>query len=197
MVTYFVRRMLGGFAQFLMASFIIFYIATELPPSSTKTIDCRICLPVPPSREFIQFIQFLEKSYHIDKPWPLNYVYWLFDPEDTTTLTYDPSGGPPVQHQKGVDITIGNLQIKGSGILTGDLGMSVNVDMGMPVIDLLGPGLDKVLAAFLALITTLVAIATAQRMGRPHPHRVSITPTAYSLEDWWHLHSTTAVESKG
>jgi|GEM_PF-2662776 len=194
MVAYFVRRVIGGIAHLLMALFVVFYVVIELPGSKPQMMPCPHC-PFPPTKEAIRFI---EKNYFIDKPWPLNFVNWLFDPDEPITRqSYDLQGNPLPPIQKGMDITIGNLHIKGSGVLTGDLGVSVNFDQGTPVTDMFGHGIGEMFALLISLIATLMAIGTAQRMGRPRPYRVSITPTAYSLGDWWHLHSTTAVESKG
>jgi hypothetical protein len=186
MVAYFVRRIIGGFAQLLMVLLIIFYIVIEFPGGKPQMMPCPHC-PFPPTKEAIRFI---EKNYFVGKPWPLNFVGWMFDPdEQITSQSYDLQGNPLPPIQKGVDITIGNLQIKGSGVLTGDLGVSVNFDQGTPVTDMFGRGIGEMFAFLISLVVVLMAIATAQRMGRPQPYRLSATPTALTLADWWHLHA--------
>jgi peptide/nickel transport system permease protein len=65
----------------------------------------------------------LEKRYKLDKPWPLSFFVWLFDPNDTTINSYDLAGNP-VELQKGIDVNIFGLRLRGSGTLTGDFGNS-------------------------------------------------------------------------
>ena len=78
-------------------------------------------------------IDYYTKIYGLDKPYPLNYLLWLFDPAKTSETSYDIKGNPTVK-SIGVDI----FGIKGSGILTGDLGKSVKIDLNKPVVDLIG-----------------------------------------------------------
>jgi peptide/nickel transport system permease protein len=61
----------------------------------------------------------LRSDFALGRPWPFSFVFWLFDPEDVTTI--DPDNGGAIV-PKGIDLTIGGWRIKGSGILTGDFG---------------------------------------------------------------------------
>jgi ABC-type dipeptide/oligopeptide/nickel transport system permease component len=65
----------------------------------------------------------LEKKYKLDKPWPLNFLVWLFDPSDTEVTGYDLQGNL-VTTSKGLDVNILGMRLRGSGILTGDFGKS-------------------------------------------------------------------------
>jgi peptide/nickel transport system permease protein len=92
------------------------------------------------------------KSYKLDSPYPVNYLRWLFDPLDTTYI--DPDDQNLIK-QKGIDITIGDFHIKGSGALTGDFGNSVQIQKGTPVMGLM---LDK-LPNTLALTTSSLILS--------------------------------------
>jgi peptide/nickel transport system permease protein len=61
--------------------------------------------------------QVLVDYYKVDRPWPLSYLAWLFDPTKTTEMNQNRKIVPV-----GVDISIGEWQLRGSGILTGDFG---------------------------------------------------------------------------
>lgn len=73
-------------------------------------------------------IKALEQHYKFDKPWPLNFFLWLFDPSDTTQTNFDSQTFP-----KGIDVSILGLHIKGTGILTGDFGKSDVVFKGRDI----------------------------------------------------------------
>ncbi|MEO8287837.1 MAG: ABC transporter permease [Chloroflexota bacterium] len=62
----------------------------------------------------------MDETWKLDKPWPLNFFTWLFDPNDTTEI--DDNGR---QHARGIHIDIGGWTIQGSGILTGNFGKSI------------------------------------------------------------------------
>lgn len=61
----------------------------------------------------------LESDFALNRPWPLSFVFWLFDPEDVTRIDHE-NGEAVVP--KGIDLSIAGWRIKGSGILTGDFG---------------------------------------------------------------------------
>jgi peptide/nickel transport system permease protein len=61
----------------------------------------------------------LQETFKMDKPWPYNFVLWVFDPQTTMQKNADGTLSP-----KGIDIDILGLHIKGSGMLTGDFGTS-------------------------------------------------------------------------
>jgi peptide/nickel transport system permease protein len=75
----------------------------------------------------------IERVWKVDKPWPLNFFTWLFDPSDTTQLDDNAQEVP-----KGIDVNVFDWHIKGSGILTGDLGTSTSTSKGAAVGDLIG-----------------------------------------------------------
>lgn len=60
-----------------------------------------------------------EEVYKLDKPWPFNYFLWLFDPQTTVQKEKDGTLKP-----KGIDLDLFGVHVKGSGMLTGDVGTS-------------------------------------------------------------------------
>lgn len=97
----------------------------------------------------------LEKTWKVDKPWPLNFAAWLFDPNDTTDLDDNAQEIP-----KGIDVNIFGWHIRGSGILTGDLGTSSNTSKGAAVGDLIGAkaGNTFLLVGVSLILSFLIAV---------------------------------------
>jgi peptide/nickel transport system permease protein len=65
-----------------------------------------------------RFKRQLDQLYSLDKPWPLSFLAWLYDPADSSY--YDPFQHKDVPY--GLDLWIGPLHITGSGLVTGDWG---------------------------------------------------------------------------
>ncbi|HET6314718.1 MAG TPA: hypothetical protein VFH60_12860 [Chloroflexia bacterium] len=66
---------------------------------------------------------------------------------------------------KGVDVDLAGLQIRGSGILTGDFGYSVAMAKGTLALDVYGRGFDLAFAVLLGMVLTFGYVATVQRLG--------------------------------
>ena len=81
----------------------------------------------------VGLIDYYTKIYGLDKPYPLNYLLWLFDPAKTSETTYDIKGNSTTK-----PIGVNLFGLRGTGILTGDLGKSVKIDLNKPVVDLMG-----------------------------------------------------------
>jgi peptide/nickel transport system permease protein len=81
--------------------------------------------------------QQLEETYKLDKPWPLNYLTWLFDPGDTIATTYTPDN-KPITTTKGIDLNIFGAHIRGSGMLTLDFGTSASYAYNTPISQYIG-----------------------------------------------------------
>lgn len=60
----------------------------------------------------------LEQQFSLDKPWPLSFLAWVYDPADTSY--YDPIKRTDVPY--GADFWVGPLHVTGSGLVTGDWG---------------------------------------------------------------------------
>lgn len=80
--------------------------------------------------------QYLAFRYKVDKPWPVDFLTWLFDPNDTVEFLSDANGNN-YQVPKGIDLQIGGLRIRGSGVLTGDLGYTDSLGNDNKISDLL------------------------------------------------------------
>jgi peptide/nickel transport system permease protein len=94
-------------------------------------------------------------QYKNDRPWPLSFLVWLFDPEHTTQEGPD---GSPVS--KGINVTILGVNIKGSGILTGDWGTSRFVHQGSNIRVMIGEqaGSTLLLVGVALLLSLIIAI---------------------------------------
>jgi peptide/nickel transport system permease protein len=104
----------------------------------------------------------LEKKYKLDKPWPLNFATWLFDPSDTYVTGYDLSGNF-ITTTKGLDLNVFGLHIKGSGILTGDFGKSEGYARNTEISKIIS---DRWFETVLLVLTSLVlALAIGVPLG--------------------------------
>jgi peptide/nickel transport system permease protein len=126
MTTYIIRRFLQSVLFIAVGALTVYTVVVVLMPFGPKflydrTIErFRAMAPDFPGTPRSPETDALIAAYKIDKPWPLNFAYWLFDPNDTTQRV-------PLTDQvvpKGIDVHIGGFRLKGSGILTGDLGIS-------------------------------------------------------------------------
>jgi peptide/nickel transport system permease protein len=117
--------------------------------------------------------------YKIDKPWPLSFFAWLFDPEDTVQEGPDGTLVP-----KGIDVTVLGVQIKGSGILTGDWGTSRWVNRGSNIREMIGAqaGGTLVLVGVALLLSLVIAIPlgvlSAVRQGSLMGHMLTFVSFA-------------------
>jgi ABC-type dipeptide/oligopeptide/nickel transport system permease component len=171
MVAYFVRRLVGGVATLVFTSLVIFTSLWYffIQPSSISFAwgnrPCPCC------------VERIYRTFKLDKPWPVNYLAWLFDPVDYSTRRCESE-----RLSGTIDVTISGLRIKGYGALTGNLGESWLIERGTPVTDLFGPGLGEFLLATTTAIFLLMAIAVAQRLRRPPLHAFAAHPPPSPLE---------------
>jgi len=133
----------------ILASFFIFSILTLSPGGPLDQIKfANGGSGRPPISKSV--IENLKRLYKLDKPWPINYLAWLFDPAETTKLDENNNVVP-----KGLDVTIGSVHIAGSGVITGDFGESILIQRGQPATKVMGERLPRTLV----LMTTSLAIA--------------------------------------
>jgi hypothetical protein len=191
MGAYFVRCIIVGITKLALSVLLLYSFLIYAPGGvnwsyqifSTPLVD-------PIYRGFTNWPEYWE----FQKPWLMSYLAWLFDPEDSLAPPVYDLQGVPQQRPMGINIEIGTLQIKGSGILAGDFGQSWNIDPGKPGSDMLGPGIGEMFILLTSLITMLMAIVAAQRWRRPQPYRVSALPTASILLDWLQLNSRSPLD---
>jgi hypothetical protein len=100
-------------------------------------------------------------AFELDKPWPLNFLAYMFEPGETTDVVGKEA------YPKGVRVSVAGMEISGSGVITGDFGRSITIARNMPVMDMLGPAIYLAFASVLALIVTFTFVASLQRVGRP------------------------------
>jgi peptide/nickel transport system permease protein len=153
MTTYLIRRLLEGIFVTLMASFLIYTILTFAPGGPLSQLKFAAGAS---GRGNISEsdIERLKRLYKLDKPWPLNYLVWLFDPNDTTTLDESDKVVP-----KGINLKIGDIHIQGSGILTGDFGRSMLVYRGLPVSEVMAARMGNTLVLMVGSLLLSLIIA--------------------------------------
>jgi peptide/nickel transport system permease protein len=180
MSTYLVRRFFQTLAFIFIAWLVVFTVLVYLMPNGPRARYSRALdaggIEIPANfREGVAVAADLEKQYKLDKPWPLSFIFWLFDPNNTTEMTLD-ENGQLVESPKGIDLSIGPLRLKGSGVLTGDLGYvehstGFSVDHTDLVVDAIGRrwvntvtmiGMSFVVALLLAIPIGIIA-AVRQR----------------------------------
>lgn len=178
MTTYIIRRLLQGIVVLFLSSFMIYSLLILTPGGPKDQIAQLINQSVNGKPVNRNLIDYYTKIYGLDKPYPLNYLLWLFDPAKTTETSYNIKGNSNTK-SIGVDI----FGIKGSGILTGDLGKSVKIDLNKPVVDLIGQRLGNTLAlmGLSILISILVALPIGIISAIRQYSRLDYTVTAFSF----------------
>src|SRR5690242_17995949 len=132
MTTYLIRRSIEGIFVLILASFLIFSILTLSPGGPLDQIKFSSAgSGHQPMTQ--QDIDRLKRLYKLDKPWPLNYLVWLFDPNETTKLNDQDEVVP-----KGINFNLGPIHLQGSGVITGDLGESILIQKGVPATQVMG-----------------------------------------------------------
>ena len=157
MTTYIIRRFLQSILFILFGALTVYTVVVLLMPTGPKYVYDRM---IERFREIDPSFQgtphspetdLLIEQYKLDKPWPLNFAAWLFDPNDTTQRAPLTDDIVPA----GIDVQIGAVRLKGSGILTGDLGVSRWVRRDVYVVELIQQNIgNTVLLAGAALVLT-------------------------------------------
>jgi peptide/nickel transport system permease protein len=174
MATFFMRRIFQGILFVVLSSLLIYTALVMLMPQGpaarynslkqsmqgSNTSPDRPQSQGQPSQPLDTALGKLEKRYKLDKPWPLNFFVWLFDPNDTSEKAYTLQG-ELVDLKKGIDVQIFGLRLRGSGILTGDFGQSEGFAEGTAI--------SEIFAARWVNTLTLVgaALALALLIGIP------------------------------
>ncbi|MGA7733362.1 MAG: hypothetical protein WCD37_19035 [Chloroflexia bacterium] len=169
MITYFARKLLSAFLSIFALTFLLHTMFQLSIDSFVARRDdvlwgrCRIgsSKPLPKTYPY----DFTISQFHLDQPFPTAYLLWLFDPSEPKT---DDSQRASEQSSNSLNVSILGYYVRGSGLLTGDLGISSTVARGQPTFDLSNVDL---LDLFLRLILPGMAIATLQRIGhRSYSH---------------------------
>ena len=175
---YIVRRVAQGLG-FILAAWLLVYTVVVLlmpggPGSTYRAIEQDGGNPGQAN--------YLANRYKVDKPWPVNFLAWLFDPAATTRFVNDDYGNT-TQVPQGIDLTVGPWRIQGSGLLTLDFGYTDSLGNDGPVGEMLSdrwPNTALLLAASMLLAVAVslpVGIASAVR----HRSRLDHTLTFFSF----------------
>jgi peptide/nickel transport system permease protein len=168
MTAYIVRRLMQSIAFILIASGLVYTVLVYLIPGSTWPLYRQQVAQAQRLREIggsttlirqvDEHVTDLEKRYKFDSPWPVSFFRWMFDPRDTVAFDENFSEVP-----KGIDVSLGPLRLRGSGFLTGDLGVSQQGSRSNKVTDLIGGRLPNTL--LLVGTSLLVAVVFAVPVG--------------------------------
>lgn len=178
MATYILRRVIQGIVVLALSSFLIFTLLV-LTPGGPKDQVAQMKLQAANGQPFNQhLIDIYTKIYGLDIDYPLNYLVWLFDPSDTSKRTYDLQGNV-FTSTKGINL----FGIKGTGVLTGDLGESVTFDRGKPVAGLMGErfGNTLLLMGGSTLVSLLLALPIGIISAVKQYSRLDYTVTTFSF----------------
>jgi hypothetical protein len=178
MVAYFVRRLAEGAVALLATAFVYYTLVVYCPGGIVNPIEGYPLRPSISLRPDVLYLILsvpvnnrLHEAYKVRYGWPINYLRWLFDPQDTTRT--NPDNGQV--EQKGLDIRIGTMELKGSGILTGDWGVTFEAPRGQSVIELMGSSFWLYDLMILSLTLLGMALVVLRRMG----HRPRFAPAQF------------------
>jgi peptide/nickel transport system permease protein len=171
MTLFIIRRILQAIAFIFLAILLVYTVVVWLMPTGPKASYelslsqvrywNELIKEEPEAAEFPGYeiarnaVEDLETSYKLDKPWPLSFFLWLFDPDDTTQVTREFETIPI-----GIDLGIGEWRLKGAGMLTGDFGTTKVIMRGTQVGALLSTklGYSAILIGLTLVLAFLVAV---------------------------------------
>jgi peptide/nickel transport system permease protein len=180
-LTYLLWRLAQSLAFIFAATFVVYTALVILSPGGPRARYERGS----DNAYFQARLNILGEHFELDKPWPLNYLAWLFDPEDTTELDRN------LPASKGIDLSLGPLHVTGSGILTGDFGRSEWIVQGVRSSELFeGRWLNSFLLLGFAFPLSLafalpIGIVSALRKGSRLDHLLTFASFAgFSLPSY-------------
>jgi ABC-type dipeptide/oligopeptide/nickel transport system permease component len=163
MLAHYLRRILGGVLTLLLASFSFYHAFVYMPvPPLPEYI-------VHPPRPLLGVLVYYIKHYELEHSWPVNYTNWLFDAtEPDKPYSMLAWNGKIVEYTPPyVDAQVGPVHLRGSGLLTGDLGLSQLIQRDVPAIDVIGhDSVQLSLALLICANILLMAASVVQRRGR-------------------------------
>ena len=93
MIAYFIRRVVGGIVTLFLAMFVIHTLVLYAPGGFKGFLDSIITATGPGSGHGKGPVREIFSKYKLDKPWPVSYMAWLFDPGDTTDYKFQMVSG--------------------------------------------------------------------------------------------------------
>lgn len=178
MAVYIIRRLLQGFVVLAFSTLVIYTLMVFTPGGPKDQLEEMRALSRGPKPISPEKIKAFIALYKLDSPYPINYLRWLFDPKDTIEVN---------EHQetvaKGIDVTIFGTEIKGSGVLTGDFGRSVQIARGVPVMNMMGDRMGYTLALTISalILSLLVAFPIGILSAVKQYSRLDYSVTAFSF----------------
>jgi peptide/nickel transport system permease protein len=166
MAGYLLRRLLQSVLFIGISALLIYTVLVLLMPNGPKAQFDRMAISYATSGVVVEEaiaqgddrLKRLITQYKLDKPWPLNFLAWLYDPADTTQVDGNFNVVP-----KGIDVNIFGLRLQGSGMLTGDFGKSESYARGIFVSQLISDRWAQTI--YLMLYTLAITVVVALPLG--------------------------------
>ena len=167
MIAYFARRIAGGAVMLFFAMFVVYTLIIYAPAGAKDEIEVfppPTAYNDPHAKEWQDVLRWYEKQFKFDRPWPVSYLAWLFDPDDTIDYRFEFVNGENKirAYKKGIDL----FGIRGNGVLTGYFGESIIIGQRELVTDMFGEHLGMSLL-FLALLPFVPLAFLLVRRNRP------------------------------
>ncbi len=160
MLTYFVRRLMGGVVTFLLASFMLY--STIVPFGASVLAMDAGCMHCPRQGRTYTLLG-TYAIYKLDHPWPANFFTWLYDPDGHEAQTFSLRAEPL---QSGTWLPKRTAQFTSLGLLRGDFGQSLRVQPGTPALAAYGIELLPWTVVIGTLLFGSMAVAYLQRSTR-------------------------------
>lgn len=179
MLAHYTRRILGGLFTLLLASFLFYNMFVYMPGGAFDPpqpfVSGSHLQPRPRSA-----LQYFAEHYEIARTFPLSYANWLFDPTEPDKPYHMVIGLRRIEYvPPHLDAQVGPIHLRGSGLLTGDLGLSLIVQHDMPTIDVIGrSSVTLSLALFICANALFMAASIVQRKRRKPIYGVVSVPLA-------------------
>ena len=180
MATYLIRRAVQGLVVLFLSTFVIYSILLITPGGIQDKLR-QILYNDPRNPPSPQYEKQELQRYGLDKPYPLNYLAWLFNP-DKTKLEEIYENGQLVEAR---EVPSGNVfgWFNGSGILTGDFGISTDVAKGQPVLEQMGQrmGNTLILTGLATILSILIALPIGIISSIKQYSKLDYTVTTFSF----------------
>lgn len=187
MIAYFARRLVGGAITLFLTGLVIYSLVVDKLWGILYVPPTDICFTDDPSKSSMCMEQLAQRTQNLelDKPWPNNYVAWMFDPDETTQtfFTWYDVGYEKREVAKGINLGIGDFTLRGSGVLTADLGYSTIMERERAVLDMFGKGLGELMLLLMLILPASMAAVLVQRRRRPPAYGLPNYPKSRTLLD--------------
>lgn len=177
MTTYIIRRFAQSLVFAFLASLLVFTVLLYVLPSGPYHVykSASEFSHAPGNQAFLTQ---LTSVYPVDKPWPLSFLAWLYDPNDTVNI--DPITNQEVPKEPK---SVLGIQVPGDGALLGQLGGSQYVFRTQQVSDLIGSrwGNTASLMGLAFMIALVVAIPAGLIGAVKHNSKLDHSLTFFSF----------------